>query len=381
MDTTLLIRQCVPSNEHIRRTRQQHKKSNNHHYKKNNPICINSPCLRVYCGNPDIGNKKTQNQLERLRTMTKIVVDTGDVGNISRFQPEDATTNPLLIYKVVSCGKYEHLIHDAVSYSIKKHSCMEEQLIGMMDMLSCLVGRELTKVVPGYVSTQVDPRLSYDTRATVERTYRLLDIYDDLGVDRNRILIKLAATWEMMEACRILQKNNINCNMTLILSLPQAVAAAQMKAKAISPFVGHILEWYKDKNGAYFDLDKFYDPGVAIVKQIYNYYKCKGYATVVMGASFRTKKQIIDLAGIDSMTISPKLLAELELSHEKIEQAVSVEDAHYWNVGRDYPLLDDSRFNHLLRKDPMAFQKLQEGIDGFIMDIYNLEYLLYRRFM
>lgn len=332
-------------------------------------------------------------QLDHLRSMTKIAIDyTGaydrgicDSGicdgicPTAEYYPEDATTNMSFIHKLISKGKYPHLMDEAMMYSIRKHTSTEERLTGMVDMLSCLIGREMTHVVRGYVSIEVDARLSYDTRATVERTYRLLDIYDGLGVDPKRIMIKLAATWEMMEACRILQKNGINCNMTLILSLPQAVAAAQMHAKMISPTVGNIFDWYKAQNAAYFELDKFYDPGVATAKQIYNYFKYKEFDTIVMATSFRTKKQILDLAGIDRLAISSKLLAELHCSKEGFERVLSVERAKDWYTGRDYPQLDESKFRHLLCKDPMATKKLNDGVNECIQDIHNLEYLFYRR--
>jgi transaldolase len=256
------------------------------------------------------------NKLEQLKAMTSVVADTGDIEAIKLFTPEDATTNPSLIYKAAQLPQYQSLIKQSVEWAQAENGNL---LTDSLDMISVKIGLEILKTVPGYVSTEVDARLSFDSVATVEKARKLITLYEDAGISRDRILIKIASTWEGIQAAKVLEEEGITCNLTLLFSFAQAVACAQADAKLISPFVGRILDWYKKAEGkdSYAAME---DPGVVSVSRIYRYYKAHGYNTVVMGASFRNTGEIEALAGCDKLTISPALLADLEKDSGKLEQ-------------------------------------------------------------
>ncbi|KAK3238639.1 hypothetical protein CYMTET_51365 [Cymbomonas tetramitiformis] len=325
--------------------------------------CISTPARGKY-------GSVRKSQLEQLSQWTVIVEDTGDFDKIRSHQPQDATTNPSLVFQASELPQYACLVEEAVSYGKSQGANTDEALNLAMDRLACLFGREISKVVPGYVSTEVDARLSFDTKASLEKAHQLLSFYEELGVDKSRILTKLASTWEMMLACEQLEKEGIKTNMTLMFSLAQAVAAAQRNATLISPFVGRILDWFKKSTGKE-SYPAIEDPGVLSVKSIYDYYKCHGIETIVMGASFRNKEEIIALAGCDRLTISPGLIEELSSSDEQFERVLSEDSAR--ECGIPYQEIDEKTFRWLLNEDPMASEKLSEGIRGFTKDIKKLE--------
>jgi transaldolase len=302
-------------------------------------------------------------QLDQLKEHTIVVCDSGDFGTMEKYKPQDATTNPSLIYKVAGIPKYEKLIQDAVSYG--------KGDVGLiMDKVSVSFGHEITKIVPGYVSTEVDARLSFDTEATIEKAHKLIELYKELGVDKSRILIKIAATWEGIKAAEVLEKEGITCNLTLVFSLAQAIACADAGCTLISPFVGRILDWHKKHQG----VDGFpgaEDPGVISVTEIYNYFKKYGYNTIVMGASFRNTDEIIELAGCDRLTISPQLLEELSESTASVEKKLDASKA----ADMDIPKIDmdEKTFRWMMNEDPMSTEKLAEGIRTFAADIVKLE--------
>ena len=309
------------------------------------------------------------NALEQLKKFTTVVADTGDFASMKAYAPQDATTNPTLIEKAVEMPAYQGLLEKAVADGKGGVGSKEVRARSIIDQLLTLFGREILKIVPGRVSTEVDARLSFDVQATVEKARHLIEIYRAAGIDRERILIKIAATWEGAQAAKIVQKEGIQCNLTLMFSLPQAVACAEAGARLISPFVGRIYDWYKKSTGKEYVGAE--DPGVKSVKQIYAYYKKFGYATQVMGASFRNMGQILELAGCDLLTISPNLLGELQSSSVAVVQKLDVAEAKKDFIEK-LPL-DEKSFRFLLNEDAMATEKLAEGIRLFSADIVKLE--------
>lgn len=307
--------------------------------------------------------------------MTEVVADTGDIEAIARYQPVDATTNPSLLLKAASMPHYEDLIAQSAAWVKSAGISEEDQVVVLGDKFAVEIGREILKIVPGRVSTEVDARLSFDTAASIARARRLIGYYEDAGISRDRILIKLASTWEGIQAAETLEKDGINCNLTLLFSDVQAVAAAKAGAFLISPFVGRILDWYKKAEGR----DSYpaeEDPGVISVRNIYRLFKAKGYATVVMGASFRNADEIRALAGCDRLTISPNFLEELENSMDELPRILSAADAADF-VECDFA--DEADFRQQLADNAMASEKLDEGIQGFIADQVKLEALLAER--
>jgi transaldolase len=309
------------------------------------------------------------NSLEQLKKFTTVVADTGDFASMKAYAPQDATTNPTLIEKAVEMPAYQGLLEKAVAEGKGGAGSKEVRARAIIDQLLTLFGREILKIVPGRVSTEVDARLSFDVQATVEKARHLIEIYRAAGIDRERILIKIAATWEGTQAAKIVQKEGIQCNLTLMFSLPQAVACAEAGARLISPFVGRIYDWYKKSTGKEYVGAE--DPGVKSVRQIYAYYKKFGYATQVMGASFRNMGQILELAGCDLLTISPNLLGELQSSSVTVVQKLDLAEAKKDPIEK-LPL-DEKSFRFLLNEDAMATEKLAEGIRLFSADIVKLE--------
>jgi transaldolase len=319
--------------------------------------------------------KQGLNQLEQLKRFTKVVADTGDFGTLKEYAPQDATTNPSLILKAAQMSGYKSLVEKAIADNRKSGLSGEAQLADIMDHLLVLFGTEILKIVPGRVSTETDADMSFDTEALIKKAHRFIDLYKQNGIERERILIKIASTWEGIRAAEVLQKEGINCNMTLLFSLPQAVACAEAKAKLISPFVGRILDWFKKSAGK--DFAPAEDPGVLSVKEIYGYYKKFGHETEVMGASFRNKGEILELAGCDLLTISPQLLGELKNSNEAVERKLSPEAAKQSKIER-LPL-DEKKFRWLFNENAMATEKLSEGIRIFNADAMKLEQYIAER--
>ena len=309
------------------------------------------------------------NALEQLKKLTTVVADTGDFASMKEYAPQDATTNPTLIEKATEMPAYQALLEKAVAEGKGGSGAKEDQAKAIIDRLLILFGCEILKIVPGRVSTEVDARLSFDVEATVAKARHLIGMYQAVGIDRERILIKIAATWEGVQAAKIVQKEGIQCNLTLMFSLPQAVACAEAGARLISPFVGRIYDWFKKSTGKEYVGAE--DPGVKSVKQIYAYYKKFGYPTQVMGASFRNMGQILELAGCDLLTISPNLLAELKGSTVAVPKKLDVETAKKDPMTK-LPL-DEKSFRFLLNEDAMATEKLAEGIRLFSADIVKLE--------
>jgi transaldolase len=314
------------------------------------------------------------NQLEQLKKLTTVVADTGDFERMQAFQPQDATTNPSLILKAAQQSNYQALVK-----SVKDaHPGMSST--DLVDYILVAFGLEILKIVPGRVSTEVDARLSFDTKATVTKAKHLIALYESHGIDRKRILIKLAGTWEGIAAAKELESAGIHCNMTLLFSLVQAAACGAANAKLISPFVGRITDWNKAKLGANWndaDHGGANDPGVSSVKTIFTYYKHFGIATEIMGASFRNTSQILELAGCDLLTISPELLAELQTSSAVVTKKLDAGSVQGENIT---PLkLDESSFRLQLNHDAMATEKLAEGIRNFCIDTEKLEALLAKK--
>ena len=316
-------------------------------------------------------------QLDQIRRFTTVVADTGDFSSIKQYSPQDATTNPTLIFKAVQMDEYEYLLEKAVADN--EHSGLHgEALIGkIIDHLLILFGCEILKIIPGRVSTEVDARLSFDTDGTVQKARELIALYEENRVNRKRVLIKIASTWEGIRAAETLQKEGINCNMTLLFSLAQAVACTEAGATLVSPFVGRIYDWYVAKVGH--DFNGPDDPGVLSVNGIYNYYKKFDYSTEVMGASFRNIGQILELAGCDLLTISPKLLGELASDSIPVERKLSPEKAAREPIQRLE--LDEKSFRWHLNQDPMATEKTSEGIRLFAADIEQLEGMVERELL
>ena len=309
------------------------------------------------------------NSLEQLKLLTKVVADTGDFETIREFSPLDSTTNPTLILKAVQQEKYEHLLEQAIAENENSGLHVGQGLVdNVIDSLLVLFGCEILKIIPGRVSTEVSANLSFDTEATVAKARKIISMYEKKGVKRERVLIKIASTWEGIQAGRILEKEGIHVNMTLLFSLAQAVAAAEAGATLISPFVGRILDWYKAKAGH--DFKGAEDPGVQSVTMIYNYYKKFGHKTEVMGASFRNTSEIVELAGCDLLTISPNLLADLAKSEAPVIRKLVPASAAHENIQR----LDvsEKNFRWLMNGNPMAHEKLADGIRSFDADTTKL---------
>jgi transaldolase len=307
--------------------------------------------------------------LEQLKQFTTVVADTGDFESIRTYAPQDATTNPTLIFKAVQQAEYKHLLDKVIADNRGSSLAGDALRRAIIDDLLIAFGREILAIVPGRVSTEVDARLSFDSEATVEKARCLISLYEKSGTPRERILIKIASTWEGARAAEICQKEGINCNLTLLFSLPQAIACADAGVRLISPFVGRIYDYYKATTGKeYSGAD---DPGVQSVDKIYTYYKKFGYKTQVMGASFRNVGQIKSLAGCDLLTISPDLLEELKNSQDELVRQLDPAQAAGSTVERIS--LDEKLFRWMLNEDPMATEKLADGIRKFSADIVKLE--------
>ena len=303
------------------------------------------------------------NKLDQLRTMTDVVADTGDIDAITRLKPQDATTNPSLLLKAANLPRFSEALHEAKSAAASVNEAC--------DLFAVSVGAEIVSIIPGRISTEVDSRLSFDTAASVAKAKRLIELYDKRGVDKNRVLIKIAATWEGIRAAEQLEREGINCNLTLLFGFSQAQACADAGAFLISPFVGRILDWYKANTDLAIDTPE-QDPGVQSVTRIYEHYKAHGYETVVMGASFRNVGEIEALAGCDRLTISPDLLDSLESDEGTL--ARRLEDTGV--KAPQLPLLEESAFRWDLNEDQMATEKLAEGIRKFTVDQIALEKLI-----
>jgi transaldolase len=307
-------------------------------------------------------------QLAQLKQMTTVVADTGDIEAISKFQPQDATTNPSLLLKAAALPNYQQLLTDSVTWAKNQSNNSAQQVIDAADKLSVLIGLEILKTVPGRISTEVDARLSFDTQASINKAHKLMAMYNEAGINNDRILIKLASTWEGIKAAEQLEKEGVNCNLTLLFSFAQARACAEAGAYLISPFVGRILDWFKKDTGRN-DYPSDEDPGVVSVTRIYNYYKTQGYNTVVMGASFRNIGEVLALAGCDRLTISPQLMNELSQNTDKVELKLQASDVQK----NDETPLTQAQFRWQMNDDAMATEKLSEGIRNFAIDQRKLE--------
>jgi transaldolase len=308
-------------------------------------------------------------QLDQLKKFTKVVADTGDFATLKEYAPQDATTNPSLILKAATMPEYKHLVEKAIADTRNTNVAASQRVGNTVDYLLVLFGIEILKIVPGRVSTETDANLSFDTQALINKAHRFLEIYKANGIPKERILIKIATSWEGVRAAEVLQKEGINCNMTLLFSLAQAVACAEANARLISPFVGRILDWYKKSTGK--DYAPAEDPGVTSVQKIYAYYKKFGHNTEVMGASFRNVGEILELAGCDLLTIAPALLAELKKSTAPLTRKLSPEIAAKTDIQR--LKVDEKNFRWLMNEDPMATEKTAEGIRLFNADALKLE--------
>lgn len=312
------------------------------------------------------------NQLEQLQQFTTLVADTGDIESIRQYAPEDATTNPSLILKAVSLPHYQTQLRLARDYAVSEGGGSQVQLDNAADKLATLIGKEILAIIPGRISTEVDARLSFDTRASIRRARKIIGLYEQEGISRQRVLIKLAATWEGIQAAAQLEKEDINCNLTLLFSFAQAQACADAGVFLISPFVGRIFDWYKKFDG----VDSYppeQDPGVLSVQRIFNYYKSHGFATVVMGASFRNCGQIRQLSGCDRLTISPALMQQLADTDAPLDRILDAENTS----SQDKKIqLDESSLRWHHNNDAMATEKLAEGIRLFAADQIKLEAIL-----
>jgi len=317
--------------------------------------------------------------LDQLKaTGTTVVCDSGDFATIDKYKPQDATTNPSLILAASKKPEYAALIDKAVAYGKKNGKSVDDQVDATLDNLLVQFGSEILKIVPGRVSTEVDARFSFDTKESISKALHIIDLYKDLGIGKERVLIKLASTWEGIKAAEILQRDHgINCNLTLMFSLVQAIAAAEAGAFLISPFVGRILDWYKASTKK--DYSKEEDPGVKSVGQIFNYYKKYGYKTIVMGASFRSIGEITELAGCDYLTISPNLLEELFNSKDAIPQKLNASSASSLNIEKKSYINDEALFRFYFNEDQMAVEKLREGISKFAADAVTLKDILRKK--
>ncbi len=317
-------------------------------------------------------NKK----LDQLKKMTTIVADTGEFEEIKKYLPTDATTNPSLIFAASSKPEYQFLIEEAIEWGKKNGKTPAGILEQIIDKVFINFGLEILKIVPGRVSTEVDARLSFDVEGSVKKGRYLISLYEAAGIDRKRILIKLASTWEGIKAAEILEKEGIHCNMTLMFSLAQAIGCAQVGATLISPFVGRILDWYKKSEGKE-SYAPALDPGVISVSQIFNYYKKMGIKTQIMGASFRNADEITELAGCDLLTIAPKLLEELQTAEGAVPQKLNADEAKKLDISKIH--LDEKAFRWMLNENAMATEKLSEGIRNFAKDLVKLEKIIQQR--
>jgi len=314
--------------------------------------------------------------LDQLKsTGTTVVSDSGDFASIGKYKPQDATTNPSLILAATKKPEYASLMDVAVAYGKEHGKNIEEKTDATLDRLLVEFGKEILKIVPGKVSTEVDARFSFDTQASVNKALHIIELYNSVGIDKSRILIKIASTWEGIQAARILQRDHkINCNLTLMFSKVQAIAGAEAGAFLISPFVGRILDWYKAKTGKTYSKEE--DPGVASVKAIFDYYKKYGYKTIVMGASFRNVGEITELAGCDYLTIAPNLLEELMNSTEAVPKKLVAEGAKSLDIEKKTYIDDEANFRFDFNEDTMAVEKLREGISKFAADAVTLKDIL-----
>ncbi|MDP1880507.1 MAG: transaldolase [Parachlamydiaceae bacterium] len=311
-----------------------------------------------------------ENKLDQLKKMTVVVSDTGDIEAIEKYRPQDATTNPSLILSALEKPQYQYLIDEAVQYCQKKNVSSDQATTLLIDKLFVNFGTAILKIIPGRVSTEVDARLSYDVEGSIEKAKQLIAMYKEAGISQDRVLIKLASTWEGGVAAKELEKMGIHCNMTLLFNLAQAIHCAESKATLISPFVGRILDWYKQHD----KVDKYapeQDPGVKSVHQIYNYFKHFDYKTVVMGASFRNQEEILELAGCDYLTISPQFLEELHLTQGEVVRKLDPTKSKQMDIQRIN--VDEKTFRLMLNDDQMAYEKLAEGIRGFAKASIELE--------
>ena len=314
-------------------------------------------------------------KLEQLRKVTTVVADTGDIEAIKRFKPQDATTNPSLLYKAAQLTQYKPLLKEAITWSEQQGGSSQEQKNNCSDKLAVLIGKEILSTVPGYISTEIDARLSFDTSASINRARKLIRLYEESGVERNRVLIKIAATWEGIQAAEVLQKEGVNCNLTLIFSFEQALASAQVGGFLISPFVGRILDWHKKQSGRdHFDAHE--DPGVLSVQEIYTHFKQHRYSTIVMGASFRNTGEIEQLSGCDRLTISPQLMEELDQDKGNLNTILSEESARSGPSNSQNNTVTEAMYRWQMNENAMATEKLAEGIRGFMADQVKLEALL-----
>jgi len=315
-----------------------------------------------------------ESALSQLKKYTVVVADTGDFNAIDEYKPQDATTNPSLILAASKMPAYQHLLDQAIKFGIAKGGTEEEQVTNTMDKLFVSFGLEILKKVPGRVSTEVDARLSYDKEEMISRALKIIALYEEAGISKDRVLIKLSSTWEGIQAGRELEeKHGIHCNMTLLFSFAQAVACAEAKVTLISPFVGRIFDWYKENTDRK-SYEPHEDPGVISVTKIYNYYKKFGYATVVMGASFRNTGQVKALAGCDLLTISPGLLGELSQDHAAVTQMLNKDKAKSSDMEKVH--MDEKTFRWEHNEDRMAVEKLSDGIRKFAADAIKLETMI-----
>ncbi|KAH6643545.1 transaldolase 1 [Boeremia exigua] len=317
--------------------------------------------------------------LDQLKaTGTTVVCDSGDFATIDKYKPQDATTNPSLILAASKKPEYEKLIDAAVAWGKKHADNIEDQVDATLDNLLVQFGKEILAIVPGKVSTEVDARFSFDTKASVNKALRIIDLYKEQGIDKSRVLIKIAATWEGIKAAEILQRDHgINTNLTLMFSLVQAIAAAEANAYLISPFVGRILDWYKASTKKEYTKEE--DPGVASVGSIFNYYKKYGYKTIVMGASFRSVGEVTELAGCDYLTIAPNLLEQLYNSTDSVPKKLDASNANSLDIEKKTYINDEAAFRFYFNEDQMAVEKLREGISKFAADAVTLKDILRKK--
>jgi transaldolase len=313
------------------------------------------------------------NLLDQLRAMTVVVADTGDIESIARYRPRDSTTNPSLLLKASGMPQYRGLLEQAIGQAQSDEGDRDAQIRACADRLAIAFGKEILEIVPGRVSTEVDARLSFDTEATIRKAHHLIGLYETDGINRQRVLIKIASTWEGIRAAERLEKEGIHCNLTLLFSFPQAVACAEAGVTLISPFVGRIHDWYLKERGVK-EIAPTDDPGVQSVDRIYNYFKKFGFKTEVMGASFRNTGEIIELAGCDLLTIAPELLAELQKATGTLVRKLSPETAREQSLAK--VTMDEKTFRWMLNEDAMATEKLAEGIRRFAADQVKLEHAI-----
>jgi len=319
------------------------------------------------------------NSLEQLKAAgTTVVSDSGDFVSIGKYKPQDATTNPSLILAASKKAEYAKLIDVAIEYGKSHGKDIDEKTDAALDRLLVEFGKEILKIVPGKVSTEVDARFSFDTKGSVDKALHIIELYKSIGIDKSRILIKIASTWEGIQAARILQRDHqVNCNLTLLFSKVQAVAGAEAGAYLISPFVGRIMDWYKAKTGKTYSAEE--DPGVASVKSIFDYYKKYDYKTIVMGASFRSVGEITELAGVDYLTIAPDLLEKMTASEEAVPKKLDATAAKSLDIEKKSYIDNEADFRFYFNEDAMAVEKLREGISKFAADAVTLKDTLKKR--